>query len=297
MEFRQLYRELLEVIVHNGIPQPNNRTGEDILVMPGGWHFMIPLTEVPIIDCRRTYLKTAAAEVGWFIRGEQSTKWLSKHTKIWEAFEEDIVASSSRKFIGQKIEYERGIKAAYGHRWRNHFGIDQLQEGILNLVRDPSSRQVWITAWDPKEDLPLEGQKNKPCPIGFNLYILGNCLFSSYFLRSSDVFVGLPYDVMNHALLMGVIATTLSKILDRPIRATGMTFSLGHAHMYSSHRPQAIECLKQPAPAAFQQVGIPDFMTLSEVEQDADKFVQYMAKASELKTDWPQFKVQPTLFV
>lgn len=297
MEFRHQYRELLQNVIEGGILQPNKRTGEDIIVMPGGWHLRIPLTEVPIIDCRRTFLKTAAAEVGWFLRGEQSTEWLSRYTKIWEQFEEDVSAPGTRQYIGKKDTAIKGVKAAYGYRWRNHFGLDQLQMGVQNLAQDPTSRQVWITAWDPAEDLPAEGQKNKPCPVGFNLYLVGDYLFSTYILRSSDIFVGLPYDAMNHSILMGVIAHTLSKLMGRKIKAAGMSFTLGHAHMYASHRAQAIECLQQPIPYEFQQVGIPDFVTMNEVAEDADSFVGHMVEASMLKTDWPEFKVQPTLFV
>lgn len=297
MEYRDNYRELLITILDHGCAQKNTRTGQEILTLPGGWYFSVPLSKgLPLIDCRFTRPKTAAAEVAWFLSGEQSTEWLNKHTSIWKAFEEDI-PYPGRKFIGKKNSVGRGVKAAYGHRWQRAFGVNQLSLGLENLVNDPTTRRVWISTWDPAQDLPMEGQKNAPCPVGFNLYLVDNYLFSSYVLRSSDVFMGLPYDVMNHALLMSVFATTLAQVMKRPIKPGGMSFTLGHAHLYSNHIELAEKCLEQERPAEFQQIELPDFFNVLNILEHPDNYVAYVEDATRAKTDWPTYAPKPQLAI
>lgn len=297
MEYRDNYRELLTMILDHGCLQKNKRTGQEILTLPGGWYFTVPLARgLPVIDCRLTRPKTAAAEVAWFLSGEQSTEWLNKHTSIWKAFEEDLPLPG-RKFIGKKPALGKGIKAAYGFRWQHNYGINQLSTGLDNLVKDPTTRRVWITAWSPTQDLPMEGQKNTPCPVGFNLYLVGDHLFSSYVLRSSDVFMGLPYDVMNHALLMAVFATTLSQVTETPIKPGGISFTLGHAHLYANHVELAEECLNQERPAEFQQIELPDFFNMFNVLEFPDNYVAYIEDAARNKTDWPTYAPKPRIAI
>lgn len=297
MEYRDHYRELLTTILNYGCAQKNARTGQEILTLPGGWYFSVPLSKgLPVIDCRFTRPKTAAAEVAWFLSGEQSTEWLNKHTGIWKAFEEDI-PRSGRVFIGKKNTVGRGVKAAYGHRWQHSFGINQLVVGLENLAKDPTTRRVWISTWDPAQDLPMEGQKNTPCPVGFNLYLVGDHLFSSYVLRSSDVFMGLPYDVMNHSLLMAVFAATLSQATRKAIKPGGISFTLGHAHLYANHVEMAEECLNQERPAQFQPMELPDFFNVLNILEHPDNYVAYVEDAARNKTDWPVYNPKPQLAV
>ncbi|WNO49293.1 hypothetical protein [Achromobacter phage kwar_LB4] len=132
-----------------------------------------------------------------------------------------------------------GVKNAYGYRYRNHFGRDQLQDAINALQMDPSSRQIYISAWDPAQDgLLNRGEKNVPCPAAFTLTVLNGQLHSSYFLRSSDLFVGLPYDMLTHSLLVTAIADSLG------IQPGYISVLVSHAHMYKKHQDMAMEALK-----------------------------------------------------
>ncbi len=54
------------------------------------------------------------------------------------------------------------FNAAYGHRWRNHFGGDQLRVIIRALSADPACRRQVLGMWDPRHDLGLE-TKDAPC--------------------------------------------------------------------------------------------------------------------------------------
>jgi hypothetical protein len=50
--------------------------------------------------------------------------------------------------IGQFSDDGKVFNAAYGYRWRRHFGFDQLEEVIKALRRDPETRQAVIQMWD-----------------------------------------------------------------------------------------------------------------------------------------------------
>lgn len=291
MNFRFQYREFLALLLNNFVVEKNARTGEEILVLPGGFYFTIGLHDgsLPLIDCRLTHPTTAAAEVAWFIQGTRSTEWLNKYTSIWKGFEEDLPdLEVKRRYFGREDLSIRGVKAAYGYRWAQHFGVDQLKTAVLELKRDPSSRRVWISTWDPASDLVANNQKNVPCPVGFSLYILQGRLFSSYMLRSSDTFMGLPYDVMNHAMLMAVLARSIGCSLG------GMSITLSHAHMYAQHVDMARQCLKYKQ-AAFEPMENPSFFSLEDIHNHPDNYVNYVADAAKQKQDWPTLNLKPKL--
>lgn len=287
MKWRHDYRTLLSFVLDNGTEEINARTGEKIItagITPP--ICVIPNGTLPLIDLRKTYPGTAAAEAAWFLQGEQDTSWLSKYTKIWGKFEEGLKTS----FFGAKPSV--GVKAAYGYRWRKHFGVDQISLAVQELVRDPSSRRVWVSTWDPKEDLEYTGQKNVPCPVGFSLYFHGNALCSTYVLRSSDLFVGLPYDVMNHALLMQAVASSL------PYNCFvgGIHIIISHGHLYSKHKEMALEALSKDSPPTFEELALPN-MPISEILMDPDRYVHGVRRQADQKTDWPAFNPKPEVIV
>lgn len=45
------------------------------------------------------------------------------------------------------------FNAAYGYRWRKHFGYDQIERAIEMLRANPKDRRVVISMWDPRDDL------------------------------------------------------------------------------------------------------------------------------------------------
>ncbi len=284
--FPDLYEELLWKILHRGVVEKNERTGHVVKVLPWGpTSFAIDLGEgiLPIPGNRKVFPATAAAELAWMLMGTQDAEFMLKHAKVvWEKFIEPIWhdGSDSRFSIGMA----QGVKAAYGYRWRKHFKRDQLRLAIDALKANPSDRRIWISAWDPSEDgLGRTGQINVPCPVGFTLSIVEGKLCSAYLLRSSDVFVGLPYDVAGHAMLMQAIAVELG------IELGVMHFTLAHPHLYDSHFEFAEESIhhkrKLMMPLNFD-------WTIDEVTQEPDGFVE-MIRTVAKTVPWQDFCPRP----
>ncbi len=99
---------------------------------------------------------------------------------------------------------------AYGKRLRYSFGFDQLNRAYDALLNEPTSRQVLLDIWNPEVDLPKnQGKANNkdiPCNIISMLKIRQDKLYWSQIMRSNDMYLGLPYDVLLFTSLQEILA-------------------------------------------------------------------------------------------
>jgi thymidylate synthase len=287
----RLLRELLQSVHHE---ERNERTGRVVRQLPGGVSFRLDLSDgrIPVPGLRKVHPRTAAAEVAWFLRGDQSVAWLrEQRVRIWDMFVEDD---------GETVE------AAYGYRWRRHFRRDQIDGAVAALAMDPSNRRIFVSAWDPATDglSQLQQQRNVPCPVGFTLSIVNGRLHSSLFIRSSDVFVGLPYDVMGHAILMRVIEMTLDKARFAAIGAPAVPFGLGsmhvtlaHPHLYEPHFDMAATALHQVPVEEGPKLAVDSLFDLSFFDSvNADRHPEFVEQYARLaRVPWPTYDPHPEL--
>jgi thymidylate synthase len=270
--FAECYRDLISQIMSANIVDVNLRTDTRLKLLPQGHSFSINLSNnvLPTCGLRRTRPHIAAAEAAWCFRGEASLDWLQKHTKVWNVFADD----------------NNDIMEAYGHRWRYAFAIDQIQTAITRLLTDPTDRRIWISSYHPTYDLRDTKQKTVPCPVGFTLSVCHDRLNSSYMIRSSDVIMGLPLDVMRHALVMRAIACSMQADLGH------MRVCLAHPHIYESHWVAAEEMLKQ-------EIRIPNIqmpmMSVDDIADYSDQYVNIIRDAVWVSGNWPDF--DPTIRV
>lgn len=276
MIFHKDYKNILETAITSDIEQ-NKRTEENVKVIEYPVNAVIDLRDriVPTIGVRKTHPKSAAAEIAWFLQGTQDPAFIQKHAPFWDKFVETVNVDGQDKEV---------IKSSYGYRWRSHFDRYQITDAIEALKADPTNRRIYISAWDAKEDgLMTKDQLNVPCPVGFNLTIVKGRLNSSITLRSSDLFVGLPYDVMGHAYLMDAIATTLN------IEVGYMGVALNHAPLYEAHWEHTLEALKQPS--IVPQMKLPG-KSIEQILENPDKYVTDIQAESKLH-QWPTFNPKP----
>ncbi len=252
--FPDQYMDLIFQLVGGPVhTETNARTGAGIRAIPHPVHLLIDLRGGLMLPGNRAYFPhIAAAEVAWMLKGTRDPDFIMKHApKLWGKFIED----------GK-------LRTAYGYRWRWHFGRDQLGLAVAALQADPTNRQCWVQAWDPSCDgLGTPGQpKNIPCPVGFTINVIKGRLNLSVFIRSSDVYVGLPYDVMGYAILASLIANELG------VEVGHLSVTLAHAHLYDVHLDLAKEDLSRvwnPDRMAFSS------LTISEAERHAPLLVDY----------------------
>ncbi len=274
--FSEIYRGVLYSTMGMGVQELNERTQTKVAIMPGGIAFTLDLSDgkVPTPGCRRVFPKTAATEIAWFLSGSQDVTFLRAHNvKIWNPFVE---------------EDTNIVDAAYGYRWRQHFGRDQIGLAVEALKANPSDRRVKISAWDPARDGLGVPSKNVPCPCDFTFNIVSGKLHSTVLLRSSDIFVGLPYDVMGHALLTTLVANSIG------CEVGTLQMCLAHAHLYECHFEMALECLKQDH--TDDQVALPAAdWTIDRVTKQPDSFVELYKGLCEAVTTLPEYNPKPSL--
>ena len=199
---------------------------------------------VPILTTKKMFLKGIVEELLFFIRGETDTKKLEeKGVNIWKG-------NTSREFLDKRglENYAEGqMGPMYGFAWR-HFGalahvskhglaidkqgIDQLAEALRLLKEDPTSRRIMITAYDPKAS---KWSALDPCHLFFQFYVSEGKLSCQFVMRSTDVFLGLPFNIASYAILTHLMA-----------RASGLEpgeliFVGGDVHLYETHLTAAEE--------------------------------------------------------
>ncbi len=230
--FDQPYQQLLDKILTEGVEQQNERTGHKTLSLFGE-QLTFDLAEgFPILTLRKIPLKIFIAEQIWFISGSnRPSDFLNQHTKIWDDF----------------TEKDGTVAAAYGYRWRRHFGRDQLRQLIIHLREQPNSRQGVVMMWDPADD-GLVGKncigtykKNAPCPFCFVVNIINNKLNTHLIVRSNDMMLGSPHDIAGFALLSYILA---AKIGCSPGK---LVVSISNAHIYDIHYEAARKIVSREA--------------------------------------------------
>lgn len=217
--YNYTYHNLIKYIMTYGYEMLNQRTNTKITAVANQAIGYNIVNKIPLINTRKMFPVTAFAELCWTLSGDKKLDWLQQHTKMWDNFANE----------------NNEVEAAYGYRWRHMFGRDQLLQGLEALKNDPTDRQIYISAWDNSKDgLGNHWTSNVPCPTSFAMNIIGNKLNLTLFLRSSDVIVGLPYDLMMYSLLL-VVCTHELQAAGLDITYGDITAMLSHAHIYEPH--------------------------------------------------------------
>lgn len=207
------YLDLVERIIREGEPR-DDRTGVGTLAVFGA-NLEFDLRErFPLVTAKETRWRTAFLEMLWFLRGDGSTKWLNEHgSKLWDAW------ANKHGLLGP----------IYGAQWRdwNGSGIDQVHELIHSLRTAPDGRRHLVTAWNVGE---LHEMALPPCHWAHQCFVHNDGhLDLKLFMRSSDVALGLPFNIAQYALLCHLYARAAD------LKPGRLLVDIGDAHLYSTH--------------------------------------------------------------
>ncbi len=187
----------------------------------------------PLITTKKMHLRGIIEEFLFFIRGDTDTKILSdKGINIWKA-------NTTKEFIENKnLPYREGIMGPmYGYQWRyfnspyvsnkEDYGIDQLSNVIDLIKKDPNSRRILLTSFNPCQS---EQGVLYPChSITIQFYVEDEYLDMFCYNRSQDTFLGVPYNIASSSLLLMLISKLTGKI-PRFLKIT-----MGDVHLYQQH--------------------------------------------------------------
>jgi thymidylate synthase len=220
------YHDLLERILADGV-QKHDRTGTGTLSVFGHQMRFDLVHGFPLTTTKKLHLKSIIHELLWFLAGDTNVKYLNEHgVTIWDEWAD-----------------ERGeLGPIYGRQWRSWPTpdggvIDQIANVVSAIRRDPDSRRLIISAWNPAE---VEKMALPPYHCLFQFYVAKGRLSCQLYQRSADVLIGVPFNIASYALLTLMVAQVTG------LEAGEFVHTLGDAHLYLNHLEQARLQLSRP---------------------------------------------------
>ena len=227
------YQQLITDILQNG-SRKTDRTSTGTVSLFGATIRHDLQTGFPATTTKKFFFDAMAGELACFVKGLTEIEEFQKRgCKIWNANLLDF----NRK---HHTPDNTNLGPVYGAQWRNFGGVDQLRLAINIGKREPDSRRMLVSAWNPAE---MPSMVLPPCHYAFQIYINNGALDLLFTMRSVDIMIGLPFDLASYALLAHLIANELKLI---PGNVIG---HFGDAHIYINHLNAAHTVLeRRPLP-------------------------------------------------
>jgi len=230
----QAYLDLLSDVLEHGEDKPD-RTGTGTLSI-FGYQMRFPLAAgFPLVTTKKLHLKSIIYELLWFLRGDTNVAYLKENgVSIWNEW----------------ADADGDLGPVYGKQWRawpapGGQTIDQISEVLAEIKRNPFSRRLIVSAWNPA-DIP--SMRLAPCHCLFQFYVSEGRdgvrrLSCQLYQRSGDVFLGVPFNIASYALLTQMVAHVCG------LAPGDFVHTFGDAHLYRNHIAQArLQLTRTPRP-------------------------------------------------
>lgn len=193
----------------------------------------------PVVSCkpRKLGYKFMAAEALWILSGDNRVSTIAPWSKEISKFSDD-----GETFFG-----------AYGPKIR-----DQLDYVVNTLMNDFDSRQAVLTIW--RENPPKT--KDVPCTIAIQWLIRNRVLVCIDNMRSSDSWLGWPYDVFNFSIISHYICAHIWETFRVKVRPGHLYINCGSQHIYDTNFKGVHACLKD---TDFRHRRIPTFESTDQI--------------------------------
>jgi len=219
------YEKLLEEVLEDGV-QKGDRTGTGT-VSVFGRQIRFDLAEgFPLITTKKVHLHSIIHELLWFLQGDTNIAYLKENgVRIWDEWADE----------------NGDLGPVYGKQWRSWPDgrggtIDQISRVIRDIRENPNSRRHIVTAWNPAE---VDDMALPPCHLLFQFYVADGKLSCQLYQRSSDMFLGVPFNIASYSLLTMMVAQQTGLELGEFIWTSGDT------HIYNNHFDQVAEQLSR----------------------------------------------------
>ena len=184
----------------------------------------------PLTTTKKLHLKSIIYELLWFLCGRHQRQ---------------VSQRARSEHLGRVGGPAGELGPVYGRQWRSWAApdgstIDQIANVIAAIRRDPNSRRLIVSAWNPAD---LDKMALPPCHCLFQFYVADGRLSCQLYQRSADVFLGLPFNIASYALLTLMVAQVSG------LTAGEFVHTLGDAHLYFDHLEQArLQLTRSPRP-------------------------------------------------
>lgn len=243
------YEKLLDKILSNGVVKDDRtKTGTTSLF---GESLRYDLSKsFPLITTKKVYFKAVIHELFWLLSGSTNIKYLKDNgINIWNEWAD-----------------ENGeLGPVYGKQWRywpKYYGgyVDQIKDAIALIKHNHISRRILVSAWNVAQ---IDEMRLPPCHCFFQFYVAKGKLSCQVYLRSVDMFLGMPFDIASYALLTHMMSHVTNLDPGELIIVTGDT------HIYLNHIQQAKEQLSRDC----FKYNFPQLRINPNAEKDIDKII------------------------
>jgi thymidylate synthase len=230
------YLDLCKHVLENGTKK-EDRTGTGT-ISTFGYQMRFDLQEgFPLVTTKKLHLKSIIHELLWFLSGDTNVKYLQDNgVRIWNEWAD-----------------ENGeLGPVYGHQWRSwptpdRGSIDQISNLINQIKTNPNSRRLIVSAWNVAD---VDNMALPPCHCLFQFYVANGKLSCQLYQRSSDVFLGIPFNIASYALLTMMIA----QVCD--LEPGEFIHTMGDTHIYTNHLEQVkLQLTREPRPLPTMKIN------------------------------------------
>ncbi len=258
----QAYQDLLRHILAHGV-RKSDRTGTGTLSV-FGYQMRSNLQEgFPLVTTKKVHLRSIIHELIWFLNGDTNIRYLKENgVSIWDEW----------------ADPNGDLGPVYGKQWRSWAApdgrvIDQISEAVETLKKNPDSRRIIVSAWNPAE---IPQMALAPCHCLFQFYVAPAAsgintgsealspppggttpeeparptLSCQLYQRSADVFLGVPFNIASYALLTMMMA----QVCD--LEPGEFVWTGGDTHLYVNHLEQVDRQLsREPRPLPVMKIN------------------------------------------
>jgi len=285
------YLNLLRHILEKGVKK-EDRTGTGTISV-FGYQMRFNLGEgFPLLTTKKVFTKGIIYELLWFIKGDTNLRYLAQNNvHIWDDWPYRRYKNSD-EFKGEKIdEFSKKIAAyedfakkwgelgpVYGKQWRNFGGVDQIKWLINEIKKNPNSRRLIVSAWNPPEIEEMAKAGLPPCHTLFQFYVVDGKLSCQLYQRSADTFLGVPFNIASYALFTMMIAQVTG------LKPGVFVHTFGDAHLYLNHIEQA----------KLQLTRAPKQLPIMRINSGVDSIFDFKFEDFELLEydPWPPIKAE-----
>mgnify|MGYP002631959868 CR=1 FL=1 len=260
------YLRLMGDVIANGVSSPDRTGTGTISIFGADMSFDLSNYSIPMLTTKLIHTKSIIHELLWYLKGDSNIKYLNDNgVRIWNEWADEngdlgpVYPTQWRKLpqeVGATIKYETDPPTAE----IQYEYIDQIATVITQLKEDPNSRRIIIDSWNVGL---LDKMKLPPCHAFVQFYsrelylqernqiggLSGeNCVWNheelsqhniparalscKLYQRSADVFLGVPFNIVQYSILTHMIAQVTDHVAEKFI------WTGGDVHIYNNHFDQ-----------------------------------------------------------
>ena len=220
------YLNLLKLVMENGAER-SDRTGVGTIGVFGAQARFDLRESFPLLTTKKLHTRSIIYVLLWFLRGDTNIKYLNDNrVTIWDEW----------------ADKEGNLGRVYGAQWRDWRTpdggkIDQIENLVEGIKKDPFGRRHIVCAWNPGE---LGKMALPPCHAMFQFYVSPDGgLSCQLYQRSADLFLGVPFNIASYAMLTMMVAQVCN------LKPREFIHTFGDLHIYKNHFNQVREQLSR----------------------------------------------------